>query len=103
VFFSFISSASVILAYLLDVYKARMDAVMVPFNGVKNVAAFAISYAIIPWNTKAGYTIPFVVLGILLLVAHLVVGLVWWKGEAMRSWTEKRLSTGKRKHHGEAL
>lgn len=80
-----------------------MDTVMVPFNGVKNIAAFAISYTIIPWNTNAGYTIPFIVLGILLLMAHLIVGLVWWKGGAMRSWTEEKLSTGQRKHHGEAL
>ncbi|EXJ59425.1 uncharacterized protein A1O5_12306 [Cladophialophora psammophila CBS 110553] len=101
--FSFTSAASILFAYLLDVYEARMDTVMVVFNGVKNIATFAISYAIIPWNTSAGYSIPFIVLGLLLLAGHLLVGLIYWKGEAMRHWTATKFESGKETHHGDAF
>lgn len=91
--FCFISSLSISFAYLLDIYKDQMDMVMVILHGVKNLASFALSYAIVPWNTAAGYTIPFVVMAILMLVAHLLMGLCYWKGDAIRRWTTEQLGT----------
>ena len=75
---------------------------MVIYNGMKNLAAFGISYAIIPWNISAGYTVPFVVMAVILVVAHLLMFLVWLKGEAMRKWTSERFATAQTVHHGDA-
>lgn len=102
VLFSFTSAAAILFAYLLDVYEARLDTVMVVFNGVKNIAAFAISYAVVPWNA-GGFTVPFVVLGVLMFVAHLIVLVMWWQGRALRQWTAERFVTGKETHHGDAF
>lgn len=90
-------------AYLLDIYEVRTDSVMVVYNGVKNLAAFGISYAIVPWNTSAGYTIPFVVLAVILLVSHGFMAVCYWKGKAMREWTAARFETGKETAHGDAF
>ena len=102
VLFSFTASSAILFAYLLDVYEARLDAVMVVFNGVKNIATFAISYAIVPWNAR-GFTIPFVVLGVLYFAAHLLVLIMYFKGEAIRRWTAERFATGHQTHHGDAF
>jgi hypothetical protein len=56
VLFSFTSAAAILFVYLLDVYEARLDTVMVVFNGVKNIATFGISYAVVPWNSS-GFTV----------------------------------------------
>ncbi|KEF55245.1 uncharacterized protein A1O9_08899 [Exophiala aquamarina CBS 119918] len=100
--FSFTSSAAILFAYLLDVYEARLDTVMVVFNGVKNIATFGISYAVLPWNA-GGLTVPFVVLGVLLFVAHLLIMVTYIKGEAIRHWTAERFVTGQETHHGDAF
>lgn len=101
--FCFICSLSISFAYLLDVYEARMDTVMVIYNGMKNLAAFGINYAIIPWNTSAGYTVPFVVLAVILLVAHVPMLVVYFRGEAIRQWSARRFVTAKTSHHGDAF
>ncbi|KIX06196.1 uncharacterized protein Z518_04170 [Rhinocladiella mackenziei CBS 650.93] len=101
--FCFIASLSISFAYLLDVYEARMDTVMVIYNGMKNLAAFGISYAIVPWNTSAGYTVPFVVMAVILFVAHLLMVLVYCRGEALRRWAAERFETAKDTHHGDAF
>ena len=80
-----------------------MDAVMVVFNGIKNIATFGISYAIVPWNTSAGFTIPFVVLGMLLLAAHLVALFLYFAGARLRQWQNKKLVSGRPTHHGDAF
>lgn len=100
--FSFTSAAAILFAYLLDVYEARLDTVMVVFNGVKNIATFAISYAVIPWNS-GGFTVPFVVLGVLLFLAHLLILVIYLRGEAIRHWTAKQFVTGRQTHHGDAF
>lgn len=76
---------------------------MVIDNGMKNLAAFGISYAIVPWNTSAGFTVPFVVLAVILLVAHLLMALVYFKGEAMRAWTAGRFASAGETSHGDAF
>lgn len=80
-----------------------MDTVMVIFNGMKNCAAFGISYAIVPWNTRDGYSIPFGVLAVVLFVAHLLMLLNYLKGESLRKWAAGRFETAKSTHHGEAF
>ena len=70
---------------------------------MKNLAAFGISYAIVPWNTSAGYTVPFVVLAVILFVAHLLMVVVYFKGEAIRRWTAERFETARTSHHGDAF
>ncbi|ETI25799.1 hypothetical protein G647_02573 [Cladophialophora carrionii CBS 160.54] len=101
--FCFISSLSISFAYLLDVYEAKMDTVMVIDNGMKNLAAFGISYAIVPWNTSAGYTVPFVVMAVILLVAHLLMALVYFRGKQMREWTARKFTTTGPVHRGDAF
>lgn len=80
-----------------------MDMVMVIYNGMKNLAAFGISYAIVPWNTSAGYSVPFGVMAVILFMAHLLMVLNYFKGEALRSWTAGRFKTAKVTHHGDAF
>lgn len=101
--FCFVSSISVSFAYLLDIYEARTDSVMVVYNGVKNLAAFGISYAIVPWNTASGYTVSFSVLAVILFVAHLPIALCYWKGQEMREWTAARFATGQQTAHGDTF
>lgn len=101
--FCFICSLSISFSYLLDVYEARMDSVMVIYNGMKNLASFGISYAIVPWNTSAGYSVPFGVLAAVLFVAHLLMALCYFKGEAMRRWAANRFETARSTHHGDAF
>ncbi|KAK5421905.1 hypothetical protein LTR06_000162 [Exophiala xenobiotica] len=101
--FCFICSLSISFAYLLDVYEARMDTVMVIYNGMKNLAAFGINYAIIPWNTSAGYTVPFVVLAVILAVAHVPMLVIYFKGEAIRQWSAQKFRTARTSHHGDAF
>jgi hypothetical protein len=101
--FGFICANSLTFAYLVDVYLARADATLVIVNGFKNVAAFSISYAIIPWNTSSGYAVPFGVLGVIVFLAHVLIALLWWKGEAIRAWTAKRYDEAKETHHGEVF
>ena len=80
-----------------------MDTVMVIYNGMKNLAAFGISYAIVPWNTSAGYSIPFGVLAVVVFVGHLPMLLTYFKGEVIRQWTFRKFTTGKTAQHGETF
>jgi len=80
-----------------------MDTVMVIFNGMKNCAAFGISYAIVPWNTSAGYSIPFGVLAVILFVAHLLMLINYLKGADLRRWAAERFETARESHHGDAF
>ena len=84
-------------------YLARGDATLVVVNGFKNVAAFGISYAIIPWNTSAGYAVPFGVLAAIIAVAHMLMAALWWKGKTIRAWTARKYDDAKETHHGEAF
>jgi hypothetical protein len=63
---------------------------MVVFNGIKNVFSFAISYAVIPWNESSGYTIPFVVLAVVLVLAHSLIAICYFTGPSLRRWTVAR-------------
>ena len=101
--FGFITATSIATAYLVDVYLARSDAVLVILNGLKNFAAFGISYAIIPWNMGSGYAIPFGTLAAILGASHGIMLLLWWKGEDIRAWTAKRFVEARATHHGEVF
>lgn len=101
--FGFVTANGIVFAYLLDVYEARTDAVLVVFNGTKNLAAFCITYAIIPWNAEAGYTVPFVVMAVVVLVAHLLMLCVYVFGASMRTWSAERFVTAKETRHGDAF
>jgi uncharacterized membrane protein YjgN (DUF898 family) len=101
--FGFVCANSIIYAYFLDVYEARTDAVLVIFNGTKNFAAFGITYAVIPWNLTAGYTIPFVVMAAILVFAHLLIVVLYFKGASIRAWSAKRFVAARSTHHGDAF
>lgn len=101
--FGFVCANSVIFAYFLDVYEARTDAVLVIFNSTKNLAAFGITYAVIPWNTAAGYTIPFVVMAAILLLAHLLMVALYFTGSPLRSWSARKFKAARSTHHGDAF
>lgn len=74
---------------------------MVIYNGMKNLAAFGISYAIVPWNESAGYSIPFIVMAVILFVAHLAMLLLYVKGEEIRQWSTSKYRTAEMSHHGD--
>ena len=101
--FGFICASSLSLAYLVDIYLARADAAFVIVNGLKNVAAFGISYAIIPWNMSAGYAVPFGALAAVVFAAHSIILVLWWKGAAIRRWTAVRFVDAQETHHGETF
>ncbi|OQV06659.1 hypothetical protein CLAIMM_11201 [Cladophialophora immunda] len=102
-FFSFIGCLSILFTYFLDVYEARTDAVLVVLNGVKNFAAFGISYAVFPWVLSAGYVTPFVVLSMVVLFSYLLLALLYFTGSGMRHWTAARFETGKASKHGDTF
>ena len=101
--FSFVGGLSVLYAYFLDVYEARTDAVLVIFNGVKNFAGFGITYAVFPWTAASGFTIPFVVLAMIVLVAHLLILALVFVGPRVRKWTARHFVTGRSTQHGDAF
>ena len=61
------------------------------------------SYAIIPWNTQAGYAVPFVVLGVILLVSHVLMVVLWLKGVNIREWSAGRFKEARETHHGDVF
>jgi hypothetical protein len=101
--FSFIVTLTIIFAYLLDVYEARMDALMVPFNGIKNVAVFGFNYSVVPWTLSSGYKVPFIVIAMILLFAHGIMVVVYLKGEAIRKWSAQKFASAKTTYHGDAF
>ncbi|MCJ1301128.1 hypothetical protein MMC08_003927 [Hypocenomyce scalaris] len=101
--FGFVCANGVVYAYFLDVYEARTDAVLVIFNSTKNIAAFCITYAVIPWNASAGYTVPFVVMAAILLFAHLLMLGLYFFGGKLRIWSAKRFIAARDTHHGDAF
>jgi hypothetical protein len=101
--FSFITANALTQTYLIDIYEARGDCVLVIVNGFKNFAAFGISYAIVPWNTSAGFGEPFGVLAALVLVAHIPIFILWWKGAQIREWSGKIWKSARPSHHGDAF
>jgi hypothetical protein len=103
VLFGFVAANSIAYAYLLDVYEARMDDVMVIFNGIKNFAAFGATYAIVPWITRSGYTVPFVVMAIIFFMAHMEMVFLFFKGAAIRSWSATKFDKAKKTAHGDAF
>ena len=101
--FGFVCANSIIYAYFLDIYEARTDAVLVILNGTKNIAAFGITYAVIPWNLTAGYTVPFVVMAAILVFAHLLIVVLFFKGTSIRAWSAKQFVSARITHHGDAF
>ncbi|RFU27153.1 hypothetical protein B7463_g9177, partial [Scytalidium lignicola] len=99
--FGFVTANSISFAYLLDVYEARTDAVMVIFHSVKNFAAFGITFAIVPWITASGYAVPFGVLTSILVFAHLLLFSMYWLGPYLRSWSMRKFKTARPTHHGD--
>jgi hypothetical protein len=87
----------------LDIYEARTDAVLVVLNGVKNIAAFGISYAVFPWVLSAGYVTPFVVMSMIVLLSYLLVALLYFMGPKLRRWAEARFETAKPSRHGDTF
>lgn len=102
-FFSFIGGLSILFTYLLDIYEARTDVVLVALNGVKNLAAFGISYAVFPWILSAGYTTPFLVMSMVVLLSYLLLALLYFTGPKLRRWTMARFETGKPSKHGDTF
>jgi hypothetical protein len=101
--FCFSCSIAFVQLYIVDVYVARADAALMIMNGVKNVAAFAISYGVVPWNTSAGYAVPFGVLAVLVVVAHVPVLALLWKGQQIREWSAKHFEDAKPTYHGDSF
>ena len=101
--FSFVGGLGILYAYFLDVYEARTDAVLVIFNGIKNFAGFGITYAVFPWTASSGFTIPFVVLAMVLLAAHTPMAALYFIGPGVRRWTAAKFVTGRPSQHGDAF
>ncbi|KAJ9602622.1 hypothetical protein H2200_012815 [Cladophialophora chaetospira] len=101
--FSFVGGLGVAYAYLLDVYEVRTDAVLVMFHSVKNFAGFGITYAVFPWTAASGFTVPFVVLAMALLVAHIPMAALYFIGPGVRKWTAAKFVTGRPSKHGDSF
>ena len=101
--FAFLVAVNLTQMYLIDVYEARADATLVIQNGLKNLAAFGISYAIVPWNTAQGYEVPFGVLAALVFLAHVPIFVFWWKGPQIREWSGKIWKEARPSHHGDSF
>jgi hypothetical protein len=103
VMFSFLVACNLTQTYLMDVYIARADAALVIQNGFKNIAAFGISYAIVPWNNASGYAIPFGVLAVIVFLAHVPVFVLWKKGPEIRGWSGKMWEAARPSQHGDSF
>ncbi len=99
--FCLVTAANLSQTYLVEVYQARGDATLVVLNGCKNFASFAISYAVVPWTTAAGYAQPFGVLAAIVFAAHIPVFVVYWKGRQIREWSGKIWVSARPTHHGD--
>ena len=77
----------------------RADSALVMLNGLKNIAGFGITYAIVSWNA-GGYAISFGTLAAILAASHLPLLLLYYKGEAIRAWTAKKFESGRIVDHG---
>ncbi len=88
---------------MADVYLERADAALVVLNGLKNLSAFGLVYAVTPWNVASGYSVSFGCLAVILFVFHLPMLLLYYKGQAIREWQAAKFATGRQADHGKGF
>jgi hypothetical protein len=101
--FGSIVAGNVAYTYIADTYLERADTALVILNGLKNLAAFVLVYAVTPWNTKSGYAVAFGCLGVILFVFHIPMLLLYLKGSSIRAWQREKLESAKTGAHGEGF
>lgn len=101
--FGAVVAGNITYTYITDSYLERADAALVVLNGLKNLTAFAVVYAVVPWNIQSGFAVSFGALSAILFTFHLPMLLLYFKGEAIREWQGKKFTTGRKAEHGEGL
>ncbi|KAL6251955.1 hypothetical protein RBB50_002165 [Rhinocladiella similis] len=101
--FGSIVAGNVTYTYIADTYLERADTALVMLNGLKNLSAFGLVYAVTPWNTYSGYAISFGGLAVILFAFHLPIVILWWKGAAIRQWQQVRWHSATVAVHGEGF
>lgn len=101
--FGSIVAGNVTYTYIADTYLERADTALVMLNGLKNLSAFGLVYAVTPWNTYSGYAVAFGGLAVILFVFHLPMVILWWKGATIRAWQQNKWQSAKAGVHGEGF
>lgn len=88
--FAAIVAGNITYTYVADVYMERADSALVILNSLKNLTAFGLVYAVTPWNGHSGYAVSFGCLAVILFVAHFPMVLLFYKGQSLRRWQQRR-------------
>ncbi len=101
--FGSIVAGNITYTYVADTYLERADAALVILNGLKNLSAFGLVYAVTPWNTHSGYATAFGCLAVVLFTFHLPMAILYYKGYAIRSWQNRKMQSAQTGIHGAAF
>lgn len=101
--FSSIIAGNITYTYIADSYLERADASLVILNGLKNLSAFGLVYAVNPWNMHSGYAVAFGCLAVILFTFHLPMAILYFKGETIRDWQVRKFASAQVGEHGEAF
>lgn len=94
---------NIMYAYLVDTYVERADSALVLLNGLKNLSAFVLVYAVNPWNTTSGYAVAFGCLAVIVFACHVPMLLLYMKGKSIRDWQLRRFASARSTAHGEGF
>lgn len=101
--FASIISGNITYTYIADAYLERADASLVILNGLKNLSAFGLVYAVNPWNMHSGYATAFGGLAVILFAFHVPMAILYYKGEAIRAWQVRKFASAQTGEHGAAF
>jgi hypothetical protein len=101
--FGSIVAGNVTYTYIADTYLERADTALVILNGLKNLTAFGLVYAVVPWNTNSGYAVAFGCLGVILFAFHAPMLLLYYKGSSIRAWQRGKWESARAGAHGEGF
>lgn len=101
--FEIVVCGNIMYTYLVDTYIERADTALVLLNGLKNLSAFVLVYAVNPWNTSSGYAVAFGCLAAIVFACHLPMLLLYIKGRSIRAWQLRRFESARSKAHGEGF
>lgn len=101
--FTIVVCGNIMYAYLVDTYVERADTALVLLNGLKNLSAFVLVYAVNPWNTTSGYAVSFGCLAVIVFVCHLPMLLLYVRGGSIRAWQLRKFASARSKAHGEGF
>ena len=101
--FAGIVAGNITYTYMTDIYMERADAALVVLNGLKNLTAFGLVYAVVPWNGTSGYAVSFGSLAVILFAFHVPMLVLYYKGQAIHKWQAQKFVTGRPADHGKGF